>query len=458
MLVGVLPALTAQQRVAATPPMGWNSWDSYGLTITEAQFRENVGVLREKLLPSGYRYAVIDEGWFFENPDARPTPDKLHYALDSHGRYVPTPLRFPSAGSTQPQIARLDRKFLVTTEETSFTELGRWVHAQGLFFGIHIVRGIPRASVERNFPIEAAAGSPETFHAHDAADTTDACPWDPTNWGVKDNAAGQAWYDSLLRQYAAWGIDLLKVDCISDHPYKAAEIRMIRRAIDKSGRPIVLSLSPGPTQLEHAAEVASLANMWRISDDIWDLWEAHAGFPQSVKSQFDRTAAWASHARPGNWPDADMLPLGELRPAPGWGKPRSTSLTLDEQRTLMTLWAMARSPLIIGTNLTLLDAPTLALLTQPAVLRIDQHATSSKEMMREGDLIFWQAKLAGGHHAVAIFNTGDTPAMADGALNKLKDEYTHKLHLTDAWTGNKLGKLSEIPPHGCILLTSWTAH
>jgi alpha-galactosidase len=260
--------------VAATPPMGWNSWDSYGLTITEDQFRANVKVLHNGLMASGYNYAVIDEGWFFFNPEARPRPDTLVYAIDANGRYVPVPARFPSAGTATPaqmQVAQAPDgtpyKLSMTTESTSFKPLADWVHAQGLKFGIHIVRGIPRVSVERNLPIAATA-----FHAADAADTTDACPWDPTNWGIKNNAAGQAWYDSLISQYAGWGVDLLKVDCIAAHPYKVDEIQMIRRAIDKTGRPMVLSLSPGPTSLDNAAEVGRLAQMWRISDDFWDVW------------------------------------------------------------------------------------------------------------------------------------------------------------------------------------------
>jgi hypothetical protein len=282
---------------------------------------------------------VIDEGWFFENPQDRETPAKLHYAIDKYGRYVPVPARFPSAGKGKPSTAELPpgAKLPATIEETGFEKLGKFVHAQGLKFGIHIVRGIPRASVERDLPVQGSS-----FRATDVADTADACPWDPTNWGVKDNAAGQAWYDSLLKQYAAWGVDLLKVDCIGDHPYKVSEIRMIRKAIEKTGRPIVLSISPGPMNLSHADEIATLANMWRISDDEWDIWKSDGHFPQGIFDQFPRLAAWAKYAQPGTWPDADMLALGELRPSPGWGKPRTSRLTPDEQKTLLTAWAMAR--------------------------------------------------------------------------------------------------------------------
>ena len=136
------------------------------------------------------------------------------------------------------------------------------------------MRGIPRQVVQANLPI---AGS--RFHAADAADTTSPCPWDEGNWGVKDNAAGQAYYDSMLKLYAAWGVDFLKVDCIATNPYRPTEIRQIAEAIRKTGRPIVLSLSPGPTALDHAAEVQKYAQMWRISNDHWDGWTFPAAKP-----------------------------------------------------------------------------------------------------------------------------------------------------------------------------------
>jgi alpha-galactosidase len=455
MLGLALAAATGGAQVAATPPMGWNSWDAYGLTITEQQFRDNVKVLKDKLLPFGYNYAVIDEGWFFENPQDRETPDKLIYEIDLHGRYVPVPERFPSAVTgvhVAFGITDVKLKLKASFEETSFTSLGNWVHAQGLKFGIHIVRGIPRASVERNLPIESS-----TFNSQDAADTTDACPWDPTNWGVKDNAAGQAWYDSLLRQYAAWGVDLLKVDCIADHPYKVDEIRMIRRAIDKTGRPIVLSLSPGPTNLSHAEEVGTLANMWRIADDEWDVWDSNGkGFPQGVKDQFARLAAWEKYAKPGNWPDADMLPLGELRPMPGWGKPRTSRLTPDEQQTEITLWAMARSPLIIGANLTMLDAATLALLTNKDVIAIDQISTkNAEELHSNGPIVDWRAVLPDGRIALAFFNLGEKGITAYNNDGDMSPGLTPR-HVRDVWAAKDLGALNDLPaiklpPHGCAL-------
>lgn len=196
-------AAAGAQEVAPTPPMGWNSWDAYGFTIDEAGFRANVSELA-KLRAYGWTYAVIDEGWYMSDP----LGDSLRhrdYAMDAHGLLVPSAKRFPSSADGQ-----------------GFKAIADWVHAQGLKFGIHIVRGIPRQAVDANLPI---AGS--RFHAQDAADTADTCPWDDGDYGVRDNAAGQAYYDSMLALYAHWGVDFLKVDCIADHPYRISEIRQI---------------------------------------------------------------------------------------------------------------------------------------------------------------------------------------------------------------------------------------
>ena len=426
----------AHTQIAATPPMGWNSWDAYGLTITEQQFRDNVEVLATTLKPLGWTYAVIDEGWFLKNPLERPTPDKLAYEIDANGRYIPVTARFPSA--------------LQGGANTGFAALSASVHALGLKFGIHIVRGIPRQSVAQGMPI---AGS--SYHATDAADTSDACPWDPTNWGVRDNAAGQAWYDSLLAQYAAWGVDYLKVDCISDHPYKPAEIRMLHRAILKSGRSIVLSLSPGPTSPGIAGEIQSLAQMWRISDDVWDYWKNPNHFPRSLHDQFELIAGWAPMARPGSWPDADMLPIGYLGPIPGDGTARQSRLTHDEQQTMLTLWSMARSPLILGANLTKLDEWTLALITNRDILEVDQKSRDGRQVAREGDIVAWTASGMGATRYLALFNLDDK----EKTILRNYDFYNlpEKTYRSrELWSGTDRSIAGDIkvtvPAHGCILL------
>jgi len=334
------------------------------------------------------------------------------YLLDGNGNLIPVESRFPSSAGG-----------------AGFKPLADWLHHQGLKFGIHIVRGIPRQAVKENLPI---AGS--RFFAADAADTADACPWDDGNWGIKDNAAGQAYYDAMLKLYASWGLDYIKVDCIADHPYRPTEIRQIAAAIKKTGRPIVLSLSPGPTQLEHGGEVAEYAQMWRISDDHWDGWtfphQAGGGeWPFGVRDEFDRLAQWFAYAKEGNWPDADMLPEGSLTPHPGWGEPRLSRLTHDEQQTEFTLWAIARSPLIMGANLTKLDDFTRSLMNNQTLLFMNQnvsysHPVDVTKLPGFADARVWRATInepGAGNYAefFGFFNLGDQPVTLRASWQQL---------------------------------------
>ena len=391
-------AAAAAAPLAPTPPMGWNSWDAYGFTISEAQFKANAALL-SKMRPLGWDTAVIDEGWYMANP----LGDKLEtrqYLLDGFGRLMPVQTRFPSAA---------DGKGL--------KGLADWTHAQGLKFGIHIVRGIPKAAVEANMPIEGSH-----FRAGDAADRAATCPWDDANYGIADNEAGQAYYNSLLRQYAGWGVDFLKVDCIADHPYRPNEIRQIAQAIRTAGRPIILSLSPGPTNISHAAEVKQYAQMWRIMDDMWDAWtfphpDPTTTFPNGVRNAFDKLAEWNSHVAPGSWPDADMLPFGSLFPHAGWGAPRHSRLTQAETRTAFTLWSIARSPLILGGNLTEMDAWLHPLLTNRSIIALNQGDRTSRPIDTlpaefAGAKVWISASRGRAPDTLAIFNVSEAPLSA----------------------------------------------
>jgi hypothetical protein len=442
-LLGLLSSVDAQPQkggVAATPPMGWNSWDAYGLTIDEAQFRDNVKVLAG-MKEYGWQYAVIDEGWYMRDPFADST-EKQKYLYDANGLLLPVVERFPTSANN-----------------AGFKPLADWVHSVGLKFGIHIVRGIPKVVVDQNLPI---AGS--SFHAADAADREATCPWNDANYGVADNAAGQAYYDSMLKRYAEWGVDYIKVDCISDHPYRPTEIRQVAEAIRKSGRPMVLSLSPGPTKLADADYVAKYAQMWRITDDHWDVWMAKdkgAGseFPFGLKEEFDRIAEWNKYVKPGLWPDADMLPEGSLTPHPGWGDPRQSRYTQDEQRTEFTLWAISRSPLIFGGNLTKLDDFTRALMTNREVADLNQHASvsgPSVSAMTNRDTSSWRSWHArkGGKTYAAVFNLADETKTLDVPWSDFG--LADKPHAAfEVWSAKQVPASKElhveIPPHGCAL-------
>lgn len=196
--------------MAAQPPMGWNSWDGYGTTINEEQFKANTKWIAENLKTSRWEYVVIDMEWFVTNPMPEGNSKSSKYALDTNGRYIPAENRFPSSAGGK-----------------GFKPLGDYVHSLGLKFGIHILRGIPKKAVEVNASI---AGS--SYHAGDAADTGETCPWNPDNFGADSSKpAAKAYYDSIASLYASWGVDLIKVDCISSHPYRSDEIRMLCEAL-----------------------------------------------------------------------------------------------------------------------------------------------------------------------------------------------------------------------------------
>lgn len=403
LLLAATPILAQNNAsIAPTPPMGWNSWDAYGFTIDEAAFKANAAVLAG-IRQYGWTYAVIDEGWYMADPFGATVADRK-YLWDANGNLIPVQSRFPSSANG-----------------AGFKPLADWVHAQGLKFGIHIVRGIPRDVVKQNLPIAGSA-----FHAADAADTSDKCPWDEGNFGVMDNAAGQAYYDGMLKLYAGWGLDYIKVDCISDHPFRPTEIRQIAEAIRKTGRPIVLSLSPGPTKIENAAYVGQYSQMWRIQDDHWDSWQfqkkpGDGEFPFSTRDEFDRIAQWAPYVKPGNWPDPDMMPLGWLGPHPGWGDPRQSRINPVEERTEFALWAISRSPMIFGGNLTRLDETTRALMTNKELLDIDQQSVHSAPVpvaLVDGQPVPWRgwvAQVREPHKRtyIAVFNLSDDQGVWD---------------------------------------------
>jgi hypothetical protein len=361
---------------APTPPMGWNSWDNFGTTITETQTKQQADFMAAKLKAHGWQYVVVDIQWYEPNAKRHDYRPGAELSMDDYGRLTPAQNRFPSAA-----------------DGAGFKPLADYVHGLGLKFGIHLMRGIPRQAVKRNTPVLGTK-----LHAADIANPASICPWNPDMYGVDMSKPGaQDYYNSVFDLIAGWGVDYVKVDDIA-RPYDEhkSEIDAIRRAIDRTGRPIVLSLSPGETALSAAQHVREHANLWRISDDFWDRWLA-------LREQFGRLAKWNRYREPGAWPDADMLPLGVLN----LGE-RSTRFTPEEQRTLMTLWSIARSPLMHGGDMTRTDAPTLALLTNDEVLAVNQHSEHNRPVFDRDGLIAWTADVPNSPDKyLAVFNARD---------------------------------------------------
>ena len=416
---------------APTPPLGWNSYDAFGDSVTESEVMANARWLQQHLLTHGYNTVVIDYRWYDPgaNSGKLSAREGAKLSSDSYGRLSPAENRFPSAAGG-----------------LGFKPLAERLHSMGLKFGIHVMRGIPRQAVAADCPIEASRS-----RASEAGDTSDTCIWNPDMYGVKGaSRAGQAWYDSILRLYAQWGVDYIKVDDLSS-PYHVSEIEAIRRAIDASGRPIILSLSPGETPVGRAQHVAQHANLWRISGDFWDGWE-------SLNRQFDLLGAWLHERGPGHWPDADMIPLGHVGiRCDAAGPDRWTRFTKDEQVTLISLWSLESSPLMLGMNLPDNDAWTESVLENDEVLRIDQDPAghAAVPIQKVGPAEIWVKTLADGDRAIGIFDRGEQPRTVMLRWDELG--LLGKQSVRDLWKGTDLGTLEsfmsvEVRPHGAMLL------
>jgi alpha-galactosidase len=414
-LLSSLPAPSQNNpSPAPTPPMGWNSWDSYGTTVTEAQVKANADEMGRDLASHGWQYIVVDIQWYEPNAQGHDYAPGAKLAMDAYGRLLPAANRFPSS-----------------VDGSGFKHLADYVHSKGLKFGIHIMRGIPRQAVEQNTPIKGT-----TYHAADVADKDNHCQWNPDMWGVDTTRQGaQAYYDSIAELYASWGVDFIKADDMGSHLYQPAEIKALSLAIRKTGRPMVLSISPGPAPISEVQFFQKYAQMWRISDDFWDDWKL-------LKKQFDYTRDWAIHAGFDNtWPDADMLPLGKLRVTAKEGGGSFSKFTADEQQTLMTLWCMFRSPLIFGGDLGSIDPATLALITNDEVLAVDQQSRGGHQALEEGNVRAWVASMSptSRDYYVAVFNLGDETSTANLPWNKFF-VMGGTAEVRDLWAKKTLGR------------------
>ena len=411
-----------------TPPMGWNSYDNYDTTVTEEEVLRSAAVVRDRLKPFGWEYVVVDIQWYAA--DTGTQRDRWQYIpfgkvfMDEYSRLIPCEDKFPSAAGGK-----------------GFAPLAEKIHAMGLKFGIHIMRGVPRIAAHLHLPLEGTSVT-----ADQIADPASICRWNPDMYGVRDTEAGQAYYDSLIRLYAGWGVDFIKCDDICntnmypDGWRGAAEIAMLHRAIDRVDRPIVLSLSPGPALPDKAAWYAEHATMWRITDDLWDVWPL-------LKDMFHRCDTWQHQLTPGTWPDCDMLPLGHI--AERFGNGHECGLTPDEQQTMMTLWCIFRSPLMLGADVTRLDAATERLLTNRAVLALNAADRLPRLVRCTEDEAVWRSDAPGKPTAAALFNLSDEERVvtfeADGPFSAARD----------LWTGERLpggrSLSARLRPHACLL-------
>lgn len=391
-------------------PLGWNSWDCYGASVTEDIVRQNADFMAANLKQHGWEYITIDIQWSEPEASSHEYHPFTELCMDEYSRLIPAVNRFPSSAGGK-----------------GFAPLGEYIHSLGLKFGIHIMRGIPRQAVHQNTKIKGCKRT-----AREIAKTDSICHWNTDMYGVDPSKEGaRAYYDSLFELYASWGVDFIKCDDIArELPQEEEELLMLSQSLKNCRREMVLSLSPGPALLQKAELYKQTSNMWRITDDFWDAW------PQ-LYEMFDRAQEWCIHTGAGCWPDADMLPIGAIRQ--NYGPENRTNFTENEQITMMTLWSIFRSPLIIGGEMTKFDDFTMGLITNDEILKMHRNARHSHPVWRKEingtEHILWTASCSEGGRYAAVFNTGDDDSSVRITLNELEIE--SPVHAIELWSNQE---------------------
>ncbi|KAF8052030.1 hypothetical protein N665_1625s0005 [Sinapis alba] len=357
---------------ASFPPRGWNSYDSFCWTISESEFLQSAETISKRLLPHGYQYVVVDYLWYRKKVEGAYVDSLGFDVIDEWGRMHPDPARWPSSRGGK-----------------GFTQVAEKVHRMGLKFGIHVMGGISTQAYNANtLVMDSVKGgayeeSGRQWRAKDIGMKEKACVWMPHGFMSVNTklGAGKAFLRSLYRQYAEWGVDFIKHDCVFGNDYNIDEITIVSEVLKELDRPVLYSISPGtsvtPTM---AKEVSQLVNMYRVTGDDWDTW-------RDVVAHFDISRDLSASSMIGarglqgkSWPDLDMLPLGWLTDqGSNFGPHRACNLTMEEQKTQMTLWSIAKSPLMFGGDVRKLDDATYSLITNPTLLEINSYSSNNKE-------------------------------------------------------------------------------
>ena len=425
-----------EAAVSQTPPMGWNSYDCLNHSATEEQVKAAADYMAEHLKKYGWEYICIDWAWYFTGNEYGQPNQKNGFtpplAIDEYSRVLPDPAKFPSSADGK-----------------GFKPLADYIHKKGCKMGIHLMRGIPRQAVAANSPIKGS-----TEKANDIADKVNVCAWLNLMYGLNmDNPASQTYLNSLFELYASWGIDFVKVDDLIN-PYGApafrtSEIEGYRKAIDNCGREMVFSTSPGATPTSNASQIRQYANQWRMANDLWDNWD-------NLNTMFDLADSWYTHAGPGHWPDADMIPIGRLNKHGPTGSERWSNLSGDEKHTMMTLWCIARSPLIWGGNLVENRAEELELMQNTEVIAVNQKSANSRPVVK-GNMPVWCADIPGTNDRyVALFNRGGSSTNVTVKFSDIGMTGSDTVHVRDLWEKEDKGAFTgsfsiPVPSHGCGL-------
>jgi alpha-galactosidase len=353
------------RSIAPNPPMGWNSWDCFGWTVTEAQVKANADFIAKNLKHLGYEYVVIDATWYgdaeasdFEAFVQETIPTKPNYNIDEFGRLQPDTTKFPSSKGGK-----------------GFKPLADYVHSLGLKLGLHMMRGMPWKATENNRKIKGT-----DLLCSSIAQPDSGCVWYDGFYGVDSKKPGfQEYYNSIYQQYAEWGLDYIKADDVTT----IADTEGISKAIRSSGRPMVISLCPDNIPQDVLQKNSHMA---RTGADFWDVWEM-------LKRGFPVAGRMVKNQQEGYYPDLDMLPVGKIGIGLSYKgpEPRISNFTKEELNTLMTLYYITRSPLMIGGHLPETDKYTIDLLSNAEALEVNRKCKNSRQIKFKNAHIIWGA-------------------------------------------------------------------
>lgn len=429
-----------------TPPLGWNSFDSFGCYLYEEAAFANLEAFAKKLKPHGYEYFVVDGGWYgeYELQAGTRFPAEKHASdvrYNEFGHYLPSKTYFPNG----------------------LEALKNRTHELGLKFGVHLMRGVPRKAYEENLQIKGT-----NVRVRDIAITAKEqnCGWCKYNYMVDMTKPGaQEWYDGLIQHIADMGVDIIKYDDITGYP---AEVEAVANAIKKTGKPIVLSLSHGGESKEEHMPAYEQANMLRITADVWDE-ERHLAKCFTAWKRWQ--PVWAASAERNLWMDLDMIPFGQLQlmnppgkkgdvmskgdvALAGKGTTRWCQLDKAGMRTFITMRALAASPLMMGGDLPTLDDYSLKLTTDPDMLACNQNGIMGHLVHDADGLEIWRTPKQGDDSKgwVGVFNRSKraTKVVLDAAQMGLKP----KASLYDVWGAKAVafGDHVELEPNDVLFL------
>ncbi len=409
----VIPPL--DKTLAEKPPMGWNSWDCLGWDANEKEVLAAAEYMSKNLKQLGYEYIVIDQMWYgdeqasdFESFVHETMSTKPHFTLDEFGRLLPDPIKYPSSINGR-----------------GFKPLADSIHRLGLKFGLHLLRGIPWQAADNNMKIKGT-----TIDAASIAEPGKGCDWYEGFYGLNMSKPGaQEYYNSVFELFSEWGVDFIKADDMND-----PDIIGMSKALRASGRPMVFSVVPNVENLKLLKENVHMA---RLGSDLWDVW-------QMLKQSFPMAAKAVKEGGDGFWPDLDMLPIGKLGLKISYKgpEPRISNFSKDELYSLLSLWYIARMPLMIGGYLPKTDKTTLQLITNEEALIVNRTCIHPHEIKFKNAIIIWVADIPGSEDKyLAFFNQWEsiTPINIKVPFEQLGLKSGVEYKVRDLWSKKDMG-------------------